>query len=127
VVFPVHPRTRKKLSALEWAPAPHIRLVEPIGYRDMIELERGARMILTDSGGIQKEAYFLGVPCVMLRDETEWVEIVEAGWGALGGTNRDRILATVQSLRPPAARPPLHGDGHAATRCVTHMEQTRVR
>jgi len=123
VVFPVHPRTRKVLDAVAWAPPPHLRLIEPVGYRDMIELERDARMILTDSGGMQKEAYFLGVPCVILRDETEWVEIVESGWGVLVGADADRIRSAVRSARPGSARPALHGDGHAAPRCVTQMEQ----
>jgi UDP-GlcNAc3NAcA epimerase len=125
VIFPVHPRTRKALAVANWQPAAHVRLIDPLSYRDMIELERGARLILTDSGGMQKEAYFLGVPCVILRDETEWVEIVEAGWGALAGTDCDRILSTVHSLQPPIARPPLHGDGQAAPRCVAHMEHAR--
>jgi UDP-N-acetylglucosamine 2-epimerase len=123
VVFPVHPRTRQALERAQWAPAPHVHLIEPVGYREMIELERDARMIVTDSGGMQKEAYFLGVPCVILRDETEWVEIVEAGWAVLAGADADRIRSTVHSLRPPAVRPPLHGDGRAAERCVMHLEQ----
>jgi UDP-N-acetylglucosamine 2-epimerase len=126
VVFPMHPRTRKALESVEWAPAPHVHLVEPVGYRDMIELERDARMILTDSGGMQKEAYFLGVPCVVLRDETEWVEIVEAGWAVLAGADGDRIRSAVNSLQPRPERTPLHGDGHAAQRCVAYMEKTRT-
>ncbi|MGH9373621.1 MAG: non-hydrolyzing UDP-N-acetylglucosamine 2-epimerase [Vicinamibacterales bacterium] len=126
IVFPVHPRTRKVLAAADWVPAPHVRVIDPVSYSDMIELERGARMILTDSGGMQKEAYFLGVPCVMLRDETEWVEIVEAGWGALSGADCGRILSLVHSFHPPTTRPPLHGDGQAAARCVAHLERVRV-
>jgi UDP-N-acetylglucosamine 2-epimerase len=127
VVFPVHPRTRKAIERVGWAPAPHVHVIEPVGYRDMIELERDARMILTDSGGMQKEAYFLGVPCIVLRDETEWVEIVDAGWAVLAGADGGRIRSAVQSLQPRSERLPLHGDGHAAQRCVTHLEQTVTR
>ena len=126
VVFPVHPRTRRAIESLGWTPAPRVSLIDPIGYRDMIELERDARMILTDSGGMQKEAYFLRVPCVILRDETEWVEIVDAGWAALAGADRDRVKSAVRSLAPRSQHVPLHGDGRAATRCVTYLEQTRT-
>jgi UDP-GlcNAc3NAcA epimerase len=126
VVFPVHPRTRKALENIEWTPAPHVHLIEPVGYREMIELERDARMILTDSGGMQKEAYFLGVPCVVLRNETEWVEIVEAGWAVLTGADGERIRSAVHWLQPQSERVPLHGDGQAARRCVAHLEQTRT-
>src|SRR6185503_16740396 len=83
VVFPVHPRTRLGLDRLGYEPRPHVRLVAPLGYLDMVRLLVGARMVLTDSGGLQKEAYWVGVPCVTLRDETEWVETVEAGWNRL--------------------------------------------
>jgi UDP-GlcNAc3NAcA epimerase len=124
VIFPVHPRTRKVLDDLAWLPAPHVQVIEPVGYRDMIELERDARMILTDSGGMQKEAYFLGVPCVILRDETEWVEIVEAGWAVVTGADGDRIRSAVRGFQPQSVRAPLHGDGDAARRCVVHLEQT---
>jgi UDP-GlcNAc3NAcA epimerase len=92
--------------------------VEPVGYLDMVQLERHACAILTDSGGVQKEAYWLGVPCVTLRDETEWVETVAAGWNVLAGADAGRIVAAVRGLAPPAARPPLYGDGHAAERVV---------
>ena len=126
VVFPVHPRTRKAIQALGWAPASHVCLIEPVGYREMIELQRDARLILTDSGGIQKEAYALGVPCVILREETEWVEIVDAGWAVLAGADVGRIHAAVRTMTPKTTRAPLHGDGRAAERCVAHLEQTRT-
>jgi UDP-N-acetylglucosamine 2-epimerase len=126
IVFPVHPRTRKAIETVAWAPAPHVQVIEPVGYREMIELQRDARLILTDSGGMQKEAYALGVPCVILRGETEWVEIVDAGWAVLAGADGERIRTAVRSLHPTAKRAPLHGDGHAAERCVTHLEQTRT-
>ena len=83
-------------------------------------------MIVTDSGGMQKEAYYLGVPCVILRDETEWTEIVDAGWAVLVGADRAGIVDAVRQFRPPVARPPLHGDGRAASHCVTCMEQAHA-
>jgi UDP-N-acetylglucosamine 2-epimerase len=107
-------------------PRSHLHVIEPVGYREMIELQRDARMILTDSGGMQKEAYFLHVPCVILRNETEWVEIVDAGWAMLAGADGQRIRSTVQSLKRPSQHAPLHGDGNAARRCVEHLEQTRI-
>jgi UDP-GlcNAc3NAcA epimerase len=125
LVFPVHPRTRTMIERIDWTPAPHVQLIEPVGYREMIELQRDARLILTDSGGMQKEAYFLRVPCVILRDETEWVEIVDAGWAMLAGAESQRIQSAVRSLRPDSEHTPLHGDGHAARRCVEHLAQTR--
>ncbi len=123
VVFPVHPRTRTMIDSIDWVPARHVHVIEPVGYRDMIELQRDARMILTDSGGMQKEAYFLSVPSVILRDETEWVEIVEAGWAVLAGANSERIQSAVCSFQPRSQNVPLHGDGRAAQRCVTHLQQ----
>jgi UDP-GlcNAc3NAcA epimerase len=116
VVFPVHPRTRKAMDRLGYSPAAHVRLIEPLGYLDMVALERSARMILTDSGGVQKEAYWLGVPCLTLREETEWVETVQAGWNVLVGVDASRILQTVSSFLPPTHRPPLYGDAQAAAR-----------
>jgi len=123
VLFPVHPRTRKAIEARGHRPAPHVQMVEPVGYLDMLMLEKSARMILTDSGGVQKEAYWLGVPCVTLRDETEWVETVRAGWNALAGADTRRIVELVGSFAPPADRPVLYGKEGAAGRCVRLMEE----
>ena len=78
VVFPVHPRTRKIIAEMGARLEPHVHLIEPLGYLDMVAFTDSARLVLTDSGGLQKEAYWLGVPCITLRDETEWVELVEA-------------------------------------------------
>jgi UDP-N-acetylglucosamine 2-epimerase len=114
VIFPVHPRTRKAMETLGYVPSPKVRLIEPVGYLDMIRLEQSARMVLTDSGGIQKEAYWLGVPCITLRDETEWMETVLAGWNILTGANTERIIHNVKSFQPPSFRPPLYGDGASA-------------
>jgi len=93
----------------------------------MIALEQSARLILTDSGGIQKEAYWLEVPCITLRDETEWVETVEAGWNVLTGADSQKILHAVRTLKPHAEHAPLYGDGASAHRIVRTITTTKVR
>jgi UDP-N-acetylglucosamine 2-epimerase (non-hydrolysing)/UDP-GlcNAc3NAcA epimerase len=116
VVFPIHPRTRARLEAAGLLDRlAGVTLVAPLGYLDFLELARHARAILTDSGGVQKEAYLLGVPCVTLRDTTEWVETVDAGWNVLVDLNRDAALAALERT-PPAERPQLYGGGRAAER-----------
>lgn len=124
VVLPLHPRTRKQLDALGLAVPAGVRLIEPIGYLDMLALEQAAALILTDSGGIQKEAYTLAVPCVTLRPETEWVETVQAGWNVVVGADRDAIVRTAtQRAWPAGSPPPVFGDGHAAERIVDLLER----
>jgi UDP-GlcNAc3NAcA epimerase len=118
VVFPVHPRTRKNITQLGFQLKPHVRLIDPLGYLEMVALLGSARLVLTDSGGLQKEAYWLGVPCVTLRNETEWVETVEAGWNILVGSDSNKILKAVHSFSPPDSHPILYGDGAAAIQCV---------
>jgi UDP-N-acetylglucosamine 2-epimerase len=126
VVFPVHPRTRKVLRERargESELAGNVRAIDAVGYLDMLMLERNARMILTDSGGVQKEAYWLGVPCVTLREETEWVETIEAGWNTLAGAETRRIVEAVRNMQPlEESRVPLYGDGLVAERCVRVLE-----
>lgn len=124
VVFPVHPRTSAVLQNSGFrCQVSGLDLLAPLGYLDMVRLEKSARVILTDSGGIQKEAYWLGVPCVTLRGETEWVETVEAGWNVLAGADANRIADAVRRFEKPAAHPPLYGDGRAAERCVAAIEE----
>ena len=121
VVFPVHPRTRARLgeSGLldELAAIEGVRLTEPLGYAELAALLCQARAVLTDSGGLQKEAYLAGVPCITLRANTEWVETVQAGWNTLVDLDAAASLAALGRERP-AERPELYGDGHAAERCV---------
>lgn len=123
VVFPVHPRTRNAIAHLEGSGhlSPNLHLVDPLGYLDMVKLEGAARMILTDSGGVQKEAYWLGVPCVTLRDETEWVETVQVGWNVLAGADPRRIVQVVRDFRVPEEHPLLYGDGRTAPRIVQSL------
>lgn len=125
VIFPAHPRTQEAINEREVVVSDNVRVIEPVGYLDIIKLERNARKILTDSGGIQKEAYFFAVPCLTLREETEWVETVEAGWNVLVGADEDRILEAVRSFAPCATRPNLFGDGRAAERFVRLLEDTK--
>jgi len=131
IVFPVHPRTRQKMIDLGlFNPQSQIRnlkLIDPVGYFEMIALEESARMVLTDSGGMQKEAYWLEVPCITLRDETEWVETVEAGWNVLTGADGHKILQAVQTFRPPLEHPPLYGDGNAAKTIVDRINRNSPR
>jgi UDP-GlcNAc3NAcA epimerase len=116
VVLPLHPRTRERLTAAGLMDRlDGIKVVPPLGYLDFLKLARHARAVLTDSGGVQKEAYLLGVPCVTLRDTTEWVETVEAGWNTLVDLDPAAALAAVER-RPPEDRPELYGGGHAAER-----------
>jgi UDP-GlcNAc3NAcA epimerase len=116
VVLPLHPRTRERLTAAGLMDRlDGIRIVPPLGYLDFMKLARHARAVLTDSGGVQKEAYLLGVPCVTLRDTTEWVETVEAGWNTLVDLDPAAALAALER-RPPEDRPELYGGGHAAER-----------
>ena len=99
-------------------------MIDPVGYLDMLKLERHARLILTDSGGMQKEAFFFGVPCVTLRPETEWTETVDAGWNVIAGVQPDQILRAVNKynwpLEPPAK---IFGDGHAAEKIVARLTE----
>lgn len=118
IVFPVHPRTQKEINKLHYSLDDHVLMLEPLGYLDMVRLEASARVILTDSGGIQKEAYWLGVPCVTLRNETEWVETVETDWNKLTGANSNKIVYTIHNINPPKSHPNLYGDVNTASRCV---------
>ena len=122
VVLPLHPRTRAALLATDIELEPPVRVVEPQGYIDMLALQRHARMVLTDSGGVQKEAYLLGVPCVTLREETEWEETLAGGWNVLAGSSTERILAAGRRPRPESPPAAVFGDGHAAERMVTALE-----
>ncbi len=127
VVFPVHPRTRAalerigalaKLDALE-----HLHLVPPLGYLDFMNLVLNASAVLTDSGGVQKEAYLASVPCLTLRDTTEWTETVELGWNRLVGLEPDAVLAALDALARPSTHPELYGGGHAGQAIVREIDR----
>lgn len=131
VVFPVHPRTRARINSIlndfpDILRHENLKITEPIGYLDMLSLEQHARIILTDSGGVQKEAYFFAVPCVTLRTETEWVETVESGWNRVVGSDRERILWGISSPFKLRTHDLLYGDGAAAKKIVQILD-TKLR
>jgi len=136
VVFPIHPRTKHKLEstrslrslAKTLFGASHMRVIDPVSYLDMLALENNARVVLTDSGGVQKEAYFLGVPCLTLRGETEWTETLKGGWNRLVDTNPKKTIPVLESLWSnnglrPVGRPNLaaFGGGKAAVFMVRQL------
>lgn len=129
VIFPLHPRTRKMMEAFNlFSKRGRIKFIEPLSYLNMLKLEKNARAILTDSGGIQKEAYWLKVPCFTLRDETEWVETVKSGWNVLVGTKSEKIIREImkfeerglpeKGLTNQRIHPDLFGDGRASEKIV---------
>lgn len=119
IIFPVHPRTSQKIHAAKITIPLNVKLIDPVGYFDMLMLEMNAKAIMTDSGGIQKEAYFLKVKCLTLRPETEWVETVSSGWNTLVGADEDKILTALEA-KPKLLLPQvdLFGDGHASEKIV---------
>lgn len=117
-VFPAHPRTRKAIKESGVNLPGNLQMIDPVGYLDILTLEKKAAKILTDSGGIQKEAYLLKVPCITLREETEWIETVENGWNILVGSDTDRIVRAVNTFQPVSTWSPIFGDGHAAEHIV---------
>jgi UDP-GlcNAc3NAcA epimerase len=127
VVLPLHPRTRARLDAAGLlGELDGVRLVPPLGYLDFTALLLHARAVLTDSGGVQKEAYLAGVPCITLRDRTEWTETVVAGWNTLVDLDAGAALAALER-EPPSERPALYGDGHAGARVVEALLALRER
>lgn len=120
VVFPVHPRTRKNLVAFDlWDRLrTKVKAIDPVDYLDFIALLMSAAKVVTDSGGVQKEAYFFGIPCITLRDETEWMETVEDGWNVLVGADKEEIMRAIRAFEPGGTKQKSFGDGHAAERIV---------
>ena len=127
-LMPVHPRTRQKIHDFGLMDAPagcaSLKLIDPVSYLNMLMLEKNARMILTDSGGVQKEAFFFAVPCLTLRSETEWVETLTDGWNTVVGLDAQKIYRLLREGVPPAAPPrPLFGDGQSAKHIVSILEK----
>jgi UDP-GlcNAc3NAcA epimerase len=121
VMFPMHPRTRSVAEAGGFAPGENVRVLEPLGYLDMSALVSQARVLVTDSGGLQKEAYWYGVPCVTARPSTEWVDTVALGANTLVDDDPEALVAAVAAARMPDERPPLYGDGHASARVAAAL------
>ncbi len=126
VIFPLHPRTRKSIEAWRLDVPANVEMRDPLTYTEMLVLERGATAIATDSGGVQREAYLWGVPCITMREETEWIETVSTGWNTLVGVDA-RKFGDALAKPLPAERPPIFGDGHAAERIaeltVAHLDR----
>lgn len=125
VVFPVHPRTKKLLINYGlWEKIPeNVIIIPPLGYLDMLNLLQSAYKILTDSGGVQKEAYMLGVQCITLRDNTEWVETLEDGWNSLVGANKEKILEAINESKPKKDQTNIFGNGDASKKICRHLRE----
>jgi len=128
VIFPAHPRTRNRMAVYQLTPAEHVQVVNPLGYLDMLALVDGAAALITDSGGLQKEAYLLKTPCITIRQETEWVETVQSGWNRLcaaeQGAIREAIAAALGAR--PLTHPDYYGDGRTAERIVAALEAEAI-
>ena len=123
VVLPLHPRTKKRIEDLGLQIEDfRLKVIEPASFFEIIRLEKNAAIVMTDSGGVQKEAFFYGTPCVILRPETEWVEIVEAGAGIIADADYERIMAAYEALvNKPVQFPALFGDGHASEKIISEI------
>jgi UDP-GlcNAc3NAcA epimerase len=128
IVFPIHPRTKKAIEEIglyhELEKSQNLRLISPVGYVDLINLIKNASMVVTDSGGIQKEAYLLGTPCITLRQNTEWVETVSENWNKLVGTEKEALMKAIREWIPSSnARKPIFGDGKTSTEILNIIRQ----
>ena len=124
VVFPVHPRTRARMKDEGLALGGHVRVIEPLSYLELASLASQARVVVTDSGGLQKEAYWYGVPCVTVRPSTEWVDTVAVGANVLVDADAGELALAVASASIPPNRPVLYGDGHASERIAQVLAAT---
>jgi UDP-GlcNAc3NAcA epimerase len=123
VILPLHPRTKKYIDEYGLNFNKNIKVIEPIGYLEMISLEMHAEKIVTDSGGVQKEAFFMGKPCITMRDETEWIETIENGWNVIVGTHKDKILNSILNFVPKEPQRDIFGDGKAANKILEIIER----
>ncbi|MCD2502377.1 UDP-N-acetylglucosamine 2-epimerase (non-hydrolyzing) [Clostridium sp. NSJ-145] len=118
VILPLHPRTKKFIEDYGLNFNDNIKVIEPIGYLEMLMLESNSKKIVTDSGGVQKEAYFMGKPCITMRDETEWVETVKLGWNKIVGTDKNEIINSIKTFNPTTKQEKIFGDGNASEKIV---------
>jgi len=123
IVLPLHPRTQKYLNEYNLKFNDNIKIIESVGYLDMVMLEKNSSKIVTDSGGVQKEAFFLNKPCITLRDETEWVETVKNGWNMIVGANKDKILEGVGNFKPTAEKLNYFGYGNSAEKILNIIDK----
>lgn len=118
IILPLHPRTRKYIKDYNIKIGSNISVIEPVGYLEMISLEMHCEKIVTDSGGVQKEAFFMSKPCITMREQTEWVETVKNGWNIIVGTDTNKIVDEIQNFKPTAEKKDIFGDGHSAEKIV---------
>ena len=118
IILPLHPRTKKFVSDYGLNFNENIKVIEPIGYLEMLMLESNSKKIVTDSGGVQKEAYFMGKPCITMRDETEWIETVEVGWNVIVGTDKEQIIHAINNFEPKSEQKLIFGDGEASKKII---------
>ena len=124
IIWPLHPRTKNRLESFGINIPDNIKMIEPVGYLDMIMLEKHAELIATDSGGVQKEAYFNKVPCITLRDETEWIELVQCGANIITGANTENIIAALKKVAMVDSNIfniPLYGNGNSGNEIVEYL------
>ncbi|WP_346880200.1 non-hydrolyzing UDP-N-acetylglucosamine 2-epimerase [Clostridium sp. UBA3061] len=119
IILPMHPRTKKYIDNYGLSIGENISVINPIGYLDMINLEMNAEKIVTDSGGVQKEAFFMKKPCITMRDQTEWIETVEKGWNIIVGTDKNKIIGGIKTFKPHGEQDNIFGDGNAATKILS--------
>ncbi len=125
IILPLHPRTKKFIEGYGLNFNENIKVIDPIGYLEMLMLEENSKMIVTDSGGVQKEAYFMGKPCITMRDETEWVETVACGWNVVVGTDKNKILDNIRNFKPTSIQQSIFGDGNAAQKILNIINERR--
>jgi len=117
-IFPVHPRTKKIISEKGIKIPENIKIIKPVGYLEMLTLEKNSKKILTDSGGVQKEAYWFGIPCITLRKETEWIETIKENMNILTGSDKRKILNSIKSFSPESKTKNIYGDGNTAEKII---------
>ena len=125
VILPLHPRTKKFIEGYGLSFNENIKVIDPIGYLEMLMLEENSKMIVTDSGGVQKEAYFMGKPCITMRDETEWVETVQCGWNVIVGTDKEKIKQNIKTFRPTTEQQLIFGDGNASEKILNLINEDK--
>lgn len=122
IVLPLHPRSQKYIKDYGLKFSENVKIVDPVGYLDMIMLEANSKKIVSDSGGVQKEAFFLDIPCITLRDETEWVETVENGWNVIVGADKDKIKKAILEFEPAKTKINSFGNGDASEKIVNILQ-----
>lgn len=127
IVFPIHPRTKKVIESYNLfdrlIKCKNVKVIDPVGYLEFIDLLLNSKKVVTDSGGVQKEAYILSIPCITIRENTEWVETLEEGWNVLAGLNTKKIINYVTDWHPAKKQMPIFGDGKASEIIINEIEK----